>query len=430
MGTDEATRYAEFCQFKQQVRGSDSHLIVGIDVAKDRHHAFFGMPTGRTLLRRLIFENNHDGFEKLTARADQLMRQNGLSKVVYAVEPTGNYHKPLAHWLQSHDQMLVLVSNKAIAENRQTLDGRWDKNDTKDSANVADLVCQGKCQFFEKPEPDIVTLRSLLALRRQLKKDEHALRMQIRNGLIVKYFPEFDALWGSCLEENLRLVGECLSPRQIIDMGFDAFVDTVTSKDRGERQLQRLKKIYAAARVSVGCPMDEEACFEAKMVAERMKNLRRKVKETEAHIEAVCRRFKWYHLLLTIPGFGPVVVACVLGCIGDPHRFKGRKQVTRLAGLDLNAKRSGKRSDSAVAVISKRGNTSLRYSLYQASVIATIHDEYFRELFTRYLSGREKERGIKTKMRVKLAAKMLVIAWTMMKNETAFNPEFLEANMA
>jgi hypothetical protein len=50
-------------------------------------------------------------------------------------------------------------SNKAIAENRQTLDGRWDKNDTKDSANVADLVCQGKCQFFERPEPDIVTLR-------------------------------------------------------------------------------------------------------------------------------------------------------------------------------------------------------------------------------------------------------------------------------
>jgi hypothetical protein len=27
-------------------------------------------------------------------------------------------------------------------------------------------------------------------------------------------------------------------------------------------------------------------------------------------------------------------------------------------------------------------------------------------------------------------AKILVIAWTMMKNETAFNPELLEADMA
>ena len=58
-------------------------------------------------------------------------------------------------------------------------------------------------------------------------------------------------------------------------------------------------------------------------------------------------------------------------------------------------------------------------------MVATIWDENFRELFTRYLTGREKERGIKTKMRVKLAAKLLVIAWTMMKNETGYDPSLL-----
>ena len=41
------------------------------------------------------------------------------------------------------------------------------------------------------------------------------------------------------------------------------------------------------------------------------------------------------------------------------------------------------------------------------------------------LQGREKERGIKTKMRVKLAAKMLVIAWTLMKNQEPFDPKSL-----
>jgi len=29
----------------------------------------------------------------------------------------------------------------------RTLDGRWDTNDTRDAANVADLVSQGKCLF-------------------------------------------------------------------------------------------------------------------------------------------------------------------------------------------------------------------------------------------------------------------------------------------
>ena len=36
--------------------------------------------------------------------------------------------------------------------------------------------------------------------------------------------------------------------------------------------------------------------------------------------------------------------------------------------------------------------------------------------------GREKEKGIGTKMRVKLAAKMLVIAWTLMKKKEKFDP--------
>ena len=39
-----------------------------------------------------------------------------------------------------------------------------------------------------------------------------------------------------------------------------------------------------------------------------------------------------------------------------------------------------------------------------------------------YINGRELERGIKTKMRVKLAAKMLIITWTLMKKKEVFNP--------
>jgi len=45
--------------------------------------------------------------------------------------------------------------------------------------------------------------------------------------------------------------------------------------------------------------------------------------------------------------------------------------------------------------------------------------------FTEKLRGREKEKGIKTKMRVKLSAKMLVIAWTLMKRKEYFDPEKL-----
>ncbi len=425
MKHDNVNRYAEFCQFRREIRGSAEYVIVGIDVAKERHHAFFGTATGQALLKRLLFDNSAGGFSELLERVGQLKTRHGLSKAVFALEPTGNYHKPLANWLLEQGQLLVLVSNHAIAENRQTLDGRWDKNDTKDSANVADLVSQGKCQFFEEPDVDLLELRALLSLRKRLKKQEHSIRMQIRNGLVARHFPELDRHWGSCLTENLAIVRWCLDPRKISAMSFTDFLSLVTTRDRGQRQVRRLRAIHELAASSVGCPVNEATVFEAQTLVERFHDVHRRIEQTEAQIETVCRRFPTYRRIRTIPGFGPYVCSQVLAKIGDPHRFKARKQVVRLAGFDLNAKRSGKRSQTAVPVISKRGNTDLRYALYQAALIASYHHAGFRALFTRYLKGREKERGIRTKMRVKLAAKMLVIAWTMMRTETDFDPNLL-----
>ena len=129
--------------------------------------------------------------------------------------------------------------------------------------------------------------------------------------------------------------------------------------------------------------------------------------------------------LLTIPGFGPDVSSKVLAAIGNPWRFENRRQVIKLAGWDLNAQRSGKKSETVTPVISKRGKAELRYALYQAAFIASSKNQYFVMYFTNKLRGREREKGIKTKMRVKLAAKLLVIAWTLMKREEPFNPDYL-----
>ncbi|RZB32079.1 MAG: hypothetical protein SRB1_01698 [Desulfobacteraceae bacterium Eth-SRB1] len=63
--------------------------------------------------------------------------------------------------------------------------------------------------------------------------------------------------------------------------------------------------------------------------------------------------------------------------------------------------------------------------MYQAANVAASKVDIFRAYFTKLLIGRERERGIKTKMHVKLAAKMLVIAWTLMKKREVFNPDYL-----
>ena len=94
---------------------------------------------------------------------------------------------------------------------------------------------------------------------------------------------------------------------------------------------------------------------------------------------------------------------------------------------DLNANRSGQKSHTTVPVISKKGKADLRYALYQAALIASSLTTHFRAYYHRVLDGRQREPGIRSKMRVKLAAKLLVIAWTLMKKKQTFDPVHINA---
>jgi transposase len=153
--------------------------------------------------------------------------------------------------------------------------------------------------------------------------------------------------------------------------------------------------------------------------------VRETIKEVKDKIEDLCFEFPEYPYLLGIPGFGPDVSSKVLGAIGNPFRFISGKQVLKMAGFDLCANRSGKTSSSAMPVISKQGKADLRFALYQAAFVASRSNKSFITYYTNKLRGRQKEKGIVTKMRVKLAAKLLVIAWTLMKKKELFNPNYL-----
>jgi transposase len=415
MDADYTNRLSWFRQFKERVNASSKTLIVGIDIGKDTHHAFLGTPAGRTIYRRLIFENSIYGFDRLLFLIKRYLCAEQLTEAVIGVEPTSVYHKPLAEYLIRKDYAVVYVTNAAIKKNRAILDGRWDKNDTKDAANVADLVSRGRCHFYDLPDINLRDIRNLLSLRKRLKKQQHRLITRIRNNLVAQYFPELDGAWYGCQQENLAIVRFCLEPEKIAALSFDDFCRMVTRRRRGIRQYQRLWHIHDAAEQSIGCRQGSSVAFEAQLLVENLQRAREQIAEVEQQLYLICDSYKEYELLQTIPGFGPYVSAVVLAAIGYAQRFENAKQLLRLAGLDLNASRSGKRSQTAVPVISKAGKADLRYALYQAARVATSRTVEFKAYFERILKGRQKEKGIKTKMRVKVSAKMLVIAWTLMK---------------
>jgi transposase len=337
MDSFESTRLEQFRQFKKEIRGSERYLIVGLDIAKDQHHAFFGTATGQTLWKRWLVGNNQEGFQKLLLQTEALQVQHALPQVVFGLEPTANYHKPLGEYLIRGKHQVVFVSGVAVKRNRELLDGRWDKHDTKDAANVADLISQGKCLYYEHPDPRIRDLRLLLSLKKRLKKQEQAIRVRIRNGLVAQYCPELDPSFS-------RLIAPGKESELLLAM------------QKGS---------------SIGCAVHPEVAFAAQVMMEELERTRKVLKAIQERIQKLCSQFAEYAYLLSIPGFGPQVSSQVLAAIGDPFRFQNGKQVLKMAGLDLSADRSGKASDRAHPILSKKGKADLRYALYQAAFIAS-----------------------------------------------------------
>jgi transposase len=427
MNATENNKVNEFRQFKQRIRGSSEELVVGLDIGKRKHHAFFGNGNGKTVLKGLIVENSAEGFGQLLSKVSFCMQRDGFRRVVFGLEPTSVYHKPLAEHLIGQGHLVVYATNEAIKKNRSLIDGRWDKHDTKDSANVADLVAQGKCQYYDLPEQRLRDLRSLLLLRKRLKKQEHSGRVRIRNNLVAQYFPELDRFWNNAAAENLAIVRGYLDPARLRQLSCEQFIARVTTHKGGLRQQRRLRQIWEAAGTSVGCRPGPAMQLEAELLVDTLQSIKGQLGQVKQAIQGLAEGFPEYAYLKSIPGFGPYVSAMTLAAIGNPHRFENRAQLIRLAGFDLCAHRSGQKSTAAVPVISKKGKADLRYALYQAALVASSLSRHFRPYYNRLLEGRQREKGIRTKMRVKIAAKMLVIAWTLMKRKEFFNPAHIQA---
>ena len=217
----------------------------------------------------------------------------------------------------------------------------------------------------------------------------------------------------------------CVSPSVIAGLEYGHFLQLIAPCTRSRAQQKRPKAIWEKAVHSIGCEAGKALEFEATVLLEELQRMRESIHATEEKIEDICVQFPEYRSLLTIPGFGPDVCSKVLAAIGNPFRFTTGAQVLKMAGLDLSANRSGERSDAAKPVLSKKGKADLRYALYQAALIASTRNKHFIAYQTKTLRGREKEKGIKTKMRVKLAAKLLIIAWTLMKRKEPFDPQYL-----
>ncbi|HET8830237.1 MAG TPA: IS110 family transposase [Pelobium sp.] len=124
--------------------------------------------------------------------------------------------------------------------------------------------------------------------------------------------------------------------------------------------------------------------------------------------------------LSSISGVGELTAVIVLAETNGFELIRNKKQLSSYAGLDVKEKQSGT-SVHAKPRISKKGNTNLRKAMYLPSLSAVKWDERFKEIYARIVA----RHGIKMKGLVAIQRKLLEMMYTVFKNKTDYDKEYL-----
>jgi transposase len=140
---------------------------------------------------------------------------------------------------------------------------------------------------------------------------------------------------------------------------------------------------------------------------ESLEEIKKHVTNLEKQILETVIGSSTYHILLSLPGVGPVTASAIYAEVGDFGRFKTPSALISYAGIYPKERSSGemKRYGS----ISKAGSRVLRYSIIEAAM--RVRDtEQSHNLHTHYLSAKARNKTAK-QARIVVAHKLLTIAW-------------------
>lgn len=404
-----------------QRKCSTEVALVAIDVAKAWNTVLMEKPDAKR--QRFRVANTRADHDQLIL----YLKDQGVQCRV-AMEPTGNYHRPLAHRLLSEGFDVYLVSSVAAARFREAMFNSWDKNDPKDTVVILELLKQGRVLRYHDPvTAGIHDLQEISRTYAQVTLARTRLQHSILTHHLPLYWPEFGRYWHSSRADwFVRFLLRFPVPKAVRRLDREAFIQEAWPLvGRKVNKRAKLDEIYELAGETIALPIDPEnfAVQAFRLQLERYLSLNRLRKELETWAEESLGENADAQLLRTIPGIGPILALIILAEAGDLRRFGHHRQFLKFCGLDLAKSQSG--ASRGREKLSKRGNARLRYAFWMAgSVAVRMRENSFRDKYQRYIRSDPTDPDLKRKALTAVMAKMARVAYAVVKTQTPYRTYF------
>ncbi|MDP8988466.1 MAG: IS110 family transposase [Acidobacteriota bacterium] len=340
------------------------------------------------------------------------------------LEPTGDYHRPLAYRLLKEGFEVVSISSVALARFREARYGTWDKNDPKDAQVILSMLEQNMVQIYHDP---------LLAGTHDLQELANTYfhitlaRTRLQHSLLLHYiplyFPEFGKYWvatrSAWFIRFLLRFPTAAAVRALTEEEFTKEAWPLVGKKVEKRR--KIAELYSMAGESIGLPvaLESPAIEMFRLQLQRYEDLNEDREHLDAKAQELLAENKDFQRLLTLPGIGAILALTIMAEAGDLRRFSHHRQFLNYCGLDLSKSQSGQ--SRGRETLSKRGNKRLRMVFWMAGLRAVhMRENAFRDKYERYLADNTLDADRKRKALTAVAAKVARVVYAVIKNESDY----------
>lgn len=395
-------------------------LVIGVDIGSyDEYARAFTCRKQELSKKPLHFYNTAEGFKTFKDWAVNIMKANGLEKIIVGMEPTSIYWEALATYCKDNGMILVHVNPAAVHKSKELDDNDPSKNDRKDPKVIAGLVADGRYQFPYMPEEEYAELRELSNLRIRTQES----LTQCKNRLArwySRYFPEFKEAYKNVVSKTAMMILDLYPlPEDIVTLGVEGILQIWRSKKVRGAGERKARKLYEAARNSIGRKEAASiARIEFKSIKEDLDRYQERLDEIEKKADEILPKIKNVDKLFEIKGVGKATVLTFLSEVGEISRFDNPKEIQKLAGYAIVTNESCKHQGEKR--ISYRGRKRLRWVLYQTALSVIAKNAEFRQIHAYYTTRANNPlKGIQSVVAV--ACKMIRIFYKILTDGVSYD---------
>lgn len=185
-----------------------------------------------------------------------------------------------------------------------------------------------------------------------------------------------------------------------------------------DSQVRYKNQLHARKHSNWSGPSEEESLRRMiQMIDEEIDLIEKEIKMLYRQDEVLSSRLQ--KIIDSVHGLGLITALTAVAETNGFAQIRSRKQLTRYAGYDIIQNQSGQREGRTK--ISKRGNSRIRAAMHMASLSVVKKEGPLQALFLRILRRNPK---VKMKGYVAVQRKLLLLIYTLYKNDTAYDPNY------